>query len=153
MPGPGAYTLPDMIGGKGKGFKVSDANPLGYVDIIVNRAKQVPGPNAYGFADYPKRQNAVKFSDANVPSDVELIMRRSASQPGPDAYQDGMRFESASPAISWGSANPKSDVDWIMARSAAVPGPADYAPGLPELRKSPLKKVAKQLGVDVDSVS
>lgn len=152
MPGPGAYTLPDMIGGKGKGFKVSDANPLGYVDIIVNRAKQVPGPNAYGFADYPKRQNAVKFSDANVPSDVELIMRRSASQPGPDAYQDGMRFESASPAISWGSANPKSDVDWIMARSAAVPGPADYAPGLPELRKSPLKKVAKQLGVDVDSV-
>ena len=148
MPGPGAYTLPSTIGGKGKGFKVSDANPLGYIDLVVNRAKQVPGPNAYGFADYPKRMKAVKFSDANVPSDVEWIMRRSREQPGPDEYQNTMKFKSDTPAFSMGNFKPKSDVDWIMARSAMVPGPADYYEGLPE-RRSPLKKVARELGVDV----
>ena len=41
---------------------------MGYIEIVVNRAKQIPGPNAYGFADYPKKMKEVKFSDANVPS-------------------------------------------------------------------------------------
>ena len=91
---------------------------------------------------------AVKFSDANVPSDVEWIMRRSREQPGPDEYQNTMKFKSDTPAFSMGNFKPKSDVDWIMARSAMVPGPADYYEGLPE-RRSPLKKVARELGVDV----
>ncbi len=150
MPGPGAYSIPTTIGGDGKGFKIGDENPMGYIEIVVNRAKQIPGPNAYGFADYPKKMKAVKFSDANVPSDVEWIMRRSREVPAADAYQNGNAFKSDTPAFSMGNFKPKSDIDWIMARSASTPGPSDYYEGLPKPR-SPLRKVAKKLGVDVEA--
>ena len=93
----------------GKGFKIGDENPMGYIEIVVNRAKQIPGPNAYGFADYPKKMKAVKFSDANVPSDVEWIMRRSREVPAADAYQNGNAFKSDTPAFSMGNFKPKSD--------------------------------------------
>ena len=93
---------------------------------------------------------AVKFSDANVPSDVEWIMRRSREVPAADAYQNGNAFKSDTPAFSMGNFKPKSDIDWIMARSASTPGPSDYYEGLPKPR-SPLRKVAKKLGVDVEA--
>jgi hypothetical protein len=41
----------------------------------------------------------------------------------------------------------KTDIDWVISRSASMPGPHDYFEGLPPTRHTPLRALAREVGV------
>ncbi len=64
------------------------------------------------------------------------------------------RFFSSSPPVtnpqqsfSMGKNQAKTDIDWVISRSASMPGPHDYFEGLPPTRHTPLRALAKEVGV------
>ena len=106
------------------GGKISEARPKSYIDWVVYRGRELPGPARY-FPKVPHISPGVNISDANSKSELEQIIHRSRMTPGPSAYSPKL-LPGASFTTKISDANPKSDVDWIIARSSQIPGPADY---------------------------
>lgn len=132
------------------GRRIGKSNAKSYLELAIHRSSQVPGPSAYGEADYKSKPTTVKFSTAFVPSDVDWCIMRAQELPAPDAYQSkiakGLTRES--PSFSMGNFTPKTEIDFVMARSASMPGPSDYYEGLPPMKQTPLRKMAKQYGIN-----
>ena len=56
-------------------------------------------------------------------------------------------FVSTQSAAKIGNSQGKSELDWIMARSASMPGPHDYMKDLPPQTRTPLRALAKEVGL------
>ena len=50
-------------------------------------------------------------------------------------------------AAKIGNSQGKSELDWIIARSASMPGPHDYMKDLPPQTRTPLRALAKEVGL------
>ena len=106
------------------GGKISEANPKSYIDWVVYRSRDMPGPARYN----PKLRvssQGVNISDASPKSELEEIIHRSKQIPGPMRYSPKL-LPGASFTTKISDANPKSEIDWVIARSSKIPGPADY---------------------------
>ena len=108
------------------GGKISTANPKSYIEWVIYRAKQTPGPNQY----MPKIQSTggggtTKISDADPKSEIDWIIYRAKQTPGPNAYLPKM-IPGASFTPKMAEGNPKSELDWVIYRSKQTPGPSDY---------------------------
>ncbi len=148
MPGPGAYVIPSTLN-LNAGRKIGKSSAASYIEVECARSAAIPGPSAYGEADYRPNPTVVKFSTAFVPSELDWAIARARELPAPDAYQSkvsqGMGGSTSS--FSMGQSKVKTDVDWVMHRSASMPGPHDYFEGLPETKLTPLRKLAREVGV------
>ena len=108
---PGPYLTNGVRGGRfGTGTPKSD------VDWKIHRAKQVPGPGAYGLLDSKKLLGG-RFSTCSPKSDVEWEMLRASKIPAPGQYE----LKSHAPSGGkFSISSPKSDLDWKMIRAAQV---------------------------------
>ena len=50
-------------------------------------------------------------------------------------------------AAKIGNSQGKGEVDFIMMRSASMPGPHDYYEGLPPQTRTPLRALAREVGL------
>ena len=147
-PGPGSYKLPTTLN-LNAGRKIGKSSAASYIDIVVNRASKIPAPGQYGDVQEASSSIAVKFSTAFVPSDLEWAIKRAGETPAPDAYQSkiskGLTGSSTSAKI--GNSQGKGELEFIMMRSASMPGPHDYYEGLPPQSRTPLRALAREVGL------
>ena len=111
--------------------RISEAQTLTEVDVIVNRSKLTPGPLDYdlssGMADVMMQRNNGKISSAFVKSNLEKTMDRAKRLPGPTRYYaKDVKKRVTAPKFST-SIEPR-DVERIMRDAALLPGPVDYQP-------------------------
>jgi hypothetical protein len=105
--------------------KFSTARPKTAVEIIENRARQVPAPDYYQTPKTvdPEKLKGVKFSDAFPKNYIEWTEYYAKQLPGPSDYRI------PTPRMSGGrfsEARPKSSVDWVVYFAKQTPGPNRY---------------------------
>jgi hypothetical protein len=150
-PGPADYDLNKSSLHAGGATKISDANPKSYLDWIIYRSKQTPGPSDYGAPDLPRKEG-VRFSNVDLPTEIDIIAKRASQTPGPADYDLNKSSLHVGGACKISDANPKSDLDWIIYRAKQTPGPSDYgAPDLP--RKQGVRFSNVNLPTEIDIIA
>eukprot|EP00941_MAST-03F_sp_MAST-3F-sp1_P003012 g3012.t1 len=148
MPGPGAYTLPDladeMLGGK-----FSTAVPKSELDYRISEARQMPGPGTstdsnfvfYFFSLHivhflTKRmkgeyklpvalnQTGGVFTKGVSKSELDWAIYRAQQKPGPGEYKTFSTLKKS--GGRWGKQITESEIDKTIRRARSIPGPGHY---------------------------
>ena len=142
-PGPGEYLLPDsstlITGGTWGKFK-----PKTDIDVMMDRAKDLPGPGNYAVPD-TLNKNGGSWSFYSPKSEIEELQHRAKDLPGPGEYELKGVASGVGGGVQFSDANPKSDLERYIYENKDTPGPGAYSKGLPEKRAN-FKDLDKRFG-------
>ena len=93
VPGPGTYSLEKGLS-SGRSVTVTGrGNCKSELDMVMDLARDLPGPGAYGHKTELRSTGAPRFSKAGQKSMIETIMDEEKKKPGPNAYFPQATFE------------------------------------------------------------
>ena len=111
--------------------RISSADTLSDVDLIVLRASQSPGPLDYnigtGMADSIMKRGGGRFSTSFVPSDLEVQIERAKNRPGPSDFTV-RDVRKRIPTTRFSTSTSIRGVERLMREASLLPGPVDYQP-------------------------
>lgn len=124
IPGPAAYSLPDM--NKPGGGKFNMSKPKSDVEWTIIRASQMPAPGQYWGEGMDSVVRGGKFNSSNVKTDIDWAVLRASKTPGPGQYNLDDHGIGKCSGGKFNMSKAKSDVDWAIQRGKTMPGPGNY---------------------------
>ena len=118
-------TKPTGVNIRPRGGKISEAQPMSYIDWSIKKSKMTPAPDFY---QRPLKQRFVsggQFSTAHPQTEIEHIFAHGDETPGPAAYNP-RPLPRLKAAARISDAYPKSYIDWAIYYNRGTPGPMTY---------------------------